>query len=355
MSVEAPSRVALVAGAGGVVGRALIEHLSADPQWHRVVGLARRGGPQYVRLSHVAVDLLDAASCARVASSLQDVTHVFYAAYLPATDLATECRLNMAMLDNLVTALEPLAPHLSHIQLMQGSKWYGNHLGPYRTPALEDDQRHKAPCFYYDQQDWLAARQKSRAWSWSAVRPHGVLGLAIGSSMNQLTAMALYASVMKELAQPLRWPGSEAAFDTLYQFTEAAYLARGAAWIASNRSLENTAVNFTNGDTVRWRHLWPAIAQAFGMKAAPPAPQSLAETMPGHEPLWTTMRARYGLADYTMADLTNWRFADFVFHCGYDQMSDLTRLRNAGWQGVNSSEAMYVRLVGDLRARRIIP
>ena len=38
---------------------------------------------------------------------------------------------------------------------MQGSKWYGNHLGPYLTPARETDPRHMPPNFYYDQQDFL--------------------------------------------------------------------------------------------------------------------------------------------------------------------------------------------------------
>ena len=57
----------------------------------------------------------------------------------------------------------------------------------------------------------------------------------------------------------------------------------------------------------------------------------------------------------SLAELTNWDFADFVFGCGYNQISDLTRLRNAGWSGANPSEAMYLRLIVQLRHDHIIP
>lgn len=47
--------VAMVAGANGIIGRNLIEHLRGLGGWD-VVGLSRRGGP-----GAIAVDLLDAA------------------------------------------------------------------------------------------------------------------------------------------------------------------------------------------------------------------------------------------------------------------------------------------------------
>lgn len=348
------SKVALVAGAAGVVGGALVAHLAARPGW-RVIGLGRRGGRASETVSHLALDLTDAAACRSSAGALRDVTHVYYTAYLPDTDLAREAEINTAMLRNLLEALEPVASGLANIQLMQGSKWYGNHLGPYRTPAREDDPRTGTRHFYYDQQDWLTAFQSGKRWGWGAIRPHAVLGLAVGSSMNQLTAMALYASVQRELGDVLYWPGSDAAFESVYQFTEASYLARGAVWLADEHARANNAFNFTNGDLVRWKYLWPEIAGAFGLKAGGPRPQKLAETMPEHEPIWSGLVTRHGLARYRMDELTNWRFADFVFHSGYDHISDMTRVRNLGWGGANPSHEMYARLLGELRAGKIIP
>jgi hypothetical protein len=82
---------------------------------------------------------------------------------------------------------------------------------------------------------------------------------------------------------------------------------------------------------------------------------SLDTFMADKEPVWAEIRARHGLRDYALAQLTNWRFADFVFGCEYDQMSDMTKARNAGWAGANDSEAIYLRMLAGLREKRIIP
>lgn len=61
------------------------------------------------------------------------------------------------MLRNLMEVLEPAASGLQHVSLMQGTKAYGAHLGPYKTPARETDPRIISPLFYYPQQGYLAA------------------------------------------------------------------------------------------------------------------------------------------------------------------------------------------------------
>jgi nucleoside-diphosphate-sugar epimerase len=347
--------VALIAGGLGVVGRAILEHLESIAGWE-IIALARRA-PDFPNRAHfIAVDLADAVDCQAKLHALTSVTHVFYTAYAPRSALADEARHNAVMLTNLIETIEPAcAANLTHIQLMHGSRWYGNHLGPYKTPAKEEDPGHLPPNFYFDQQAWLSERQRGKRWAWSALRPHGVCGLAIGSSMNQLTAMALYATLSKHFGLPLRWPGKPGAFTAIYQLTEAAYLARGMIWAATTPQCANQAFNFTNGDFIRWCHLWPKIAHFFGMGAGPVQTISLDAFMADKEPAWAAIRARHGLRDYTLAQLTNWRFADFVFGCEYDQMSDMTKARNAGWAGANDSEAMYIRLLAGLRQEHIIP
>lgn len=351
------TRTALVAGATGVVGRAIVSHLERLPDW-QVIAASRRTAEARPRTRTITLDLDDPHACRAQLADVGPITHVFYTAYAPAATLGKEAAVNARMLVNLVEALEdrPEAASLAHIQLMQGSKWYGNHLGPYRTPAREDDPRHGQPCFYYDQQDWLAERRRDKAWTWSALRPHGVLGLAIGSSMNQLTAMAIYASLMRERGETeLAWPGAPGAFTCLYQFTEAAYLARAMVWAATTPACADQPMNFTNGDLVRWQHLWPDIASAFGMTPGPVRTVRLVEMFADAEDEWSRIVARHELKRYQLSELTNWAFADFVFGCAYDQVSDLTRARNAGWTGVNPSPAMYRRLIEGLRAERIIP
>lgn len=46
------------------------------------------------------------------------------------------------------------------MSLIEGSKWYGVHLGAAKTPCLEDDPRYMTPNFYYDQEDYLANKVK---------------------------------------------------------------------------------------------------------------------------------------------------------------------------------------------------
>ena len=133
---------AVVVGALGVIGRYIVERLVEEPDW-RVVGLSRRkttDGPQY---HHIAVDLLDPEDTKRKLAELTDVTHVFYAAFQAApgsaANFASNAGPNREMLVNSVTAITRAAPHLKRVVLVTGTKYYGVHLGPLKTPMRETD------------------------------------------------------------------------------------------------------------------------------------------------------------------------------------------------------------------------
>ena len=200
------SNVALIAGAQGVIGRNLAAHISTLEDWD-VVGLSRRGGPDTDQIRHISVDLLDPAATRSALAGLTDVTHVFYAAYQDRPSWGELVAPNLAMLVNVVDAIEPLAPGLQHVSLMQGYKVYGAHLGPFKTPARESDAGHMPPEFNVDQQNFLEARQQDKVWTWSALRPSVVCGFATGIPMNLTMAIAIYAAMSKELGLPLRFPG----------------------------------------------------------------------------------------------------------------------------------------------------
>lgn len=348
------TNTALIAGALGVVGRALVEHLDGLDEW-QAIGLSRRPPDFETAARFVSVDLLDADDCRRKLADLTDVTHVFFAAYIPRPTLAEEVGPNTAMLANLVETIEPAADALRHVQLMEGSKWYGNHLGPYRTPAREDDPGHMPPNFYFDQQRWLEEAQKGRDWTWSALRPHGIIGFAVGSAMNQLTALAIYAVISRHLGLPLRFPGQPGAFTAVYQMTEAVHLARGMVWAATSPAAANQAFNLTNGDFTRWCNLWPIVARFFDMEVGPVQTLRLEDFMADKEPLWAEICQQHQLRKYRLDELTNWRFADFVYACDYDQMSSMTKARKAGWHDVVDTEDMIRRQLERLRRERIIP
>jgi nucleoside-diphosphate-sugar epimerase len=347
-------KTALVAGALGVVGRAALTYLDGHPDWE-VIGLSRRAPDFKTGARFERLDFEDAEACRAVLGGLVGVTHVFYCAYAPRATFEAEVVVNLAMLRNLMAGLEPAAAGLEHVQLVHGSKWYGCHVGPYKTPAREDDSRGTMACFYFDQQDWLEDHQRGKPWSWSALRPHGICGFAVASPISQLTILAAYGSIAAHLGAPLSFPGKPGAFTALYQTTEASFLAEAMAWIATAKQCGNEAYNVTNGDFFRWERIWPALADFFGVPPGPVRTRDLAADMADMEPLWQQIRSKHGLRDYRLSDLANWDFANWLYGCEYDIMSSTTKLRQAGWNGVVDSQQMYPRLLGELRDRRIIP
>ncbi len=353
MAIEEPSNKAVVVGARGVIGGKLVEHLRELGNWD-VVGLSRRGGQPDGRVNHIAVDLLDPDDARSKLSGLRDVTHVFYAAYQERPSWAELVEPNLAMLANAVETIEEAAPTLRHVSLMQGYKVYGAHLGPFKTPAREDDPPHMPPEFNVDQQQFLEDRQSGKGWTWSALRPSVVCGFALGTPMNLVNAIAVYASISKHLGLPLRFPGKPGAYDSLLEMTDADLLARATVWAATGERAANQAFNIANGDLFRWDEMWPKIAAYFDLEVAPPLPMSLAETMADKEDLWHRLASEHGL-QHSYAEVSSWAFADAVLSWDYDLIADSSKARRLGFHDFVETSSMFAQRFDELRHRKVIP
>jgi nucleoside-diphosphate-sugar epimerase len=347
-------RTALVVGARGVIGGNLVRHLSDVGGWD-VIGLSRRGGSDDGPVRHLPVDLLDRDATLSVLAPLSEVTHAFYAAYQDRPSWAELVVPNLAMLTNVLDGIEPAAAGLRHISLMQGYKVYGAHLGPFSSPAREDDPPHMPPEFNVDQQQLLQARSADRKWTWSALRPSVVAGIGLGNPMNLAMVIAVYASMSKHLGIPLRFPGKPGAYHSLIEMTDADLLAKATEWAATNPDSADQAYNITNGDIFRWNRMWPAIADFFDLEVAHPLPMSLTEVMADKGAVWDEMVAAHGLAATPYSDVSSWEFGDFVFAWDYDVIADSSKARRAGFHEYVDTEAMFRRIFQDLRDRRLIP
>ncbi|MEQ8652410.1 MAG: SDR family oxidoreductase [Kiloniellales bacterium] len=348
-------KTAVIAGATGIVGRNLLAHLLTLPDW-RVIALSRRKPDLTGDYRHIAVDLSDPADARQKLGGLKDVTHAFFAAYVEVPGgWPALVAPNLSLLRNFLDGLEPAAAGLRHVNLMEGTKWYGSHLGPFKTPAKEADPRHLPPNFYYDQQDLLTERQAGKDWTWSAARPHAVCGFALGNPMNLVVAIAVYATLAKDLGIPLRHPGSLGNHRALYQVTDAGLLARALVWMASSEAAANQAFNITNGDLFRWEQLWPRFADHFEMDWAPPQPLNLAQMMADKGARWAGLAARHGLKKIAFERLVSWGFADYVFAADWDIASSTTKARLAGFHEVLDSETMFIDHFRALQAQGIIP
>ena len=349
---------AVVVGALGVIGRYIVDRLLAEGDW-QVVGLSRRPAKNEPRYSHISVDLLDRKDVGRKLGGLSDTTHIFYAAVQPGTgraaDYATVVAPNRDMLVNAVSAIARANRALQRVVLVTGTKYYGVHLGPLKTPMRETDPRHMPPDFYFDQIDWLTDFQRGKKWSFAELRPQTLCGFAPGAAMSIMPAIAVYAAISKELGQPLRFPGKPGAYDTIYQVTESSHFASAALWAATEPRSANQAYNITNGDYFRWRNVWPRIAQVFGMKVGDVQTISLTQHMADKAGLWAEITKKHGLRKIAFDQLVAWPFADYVFAADWDVMSDVTKSRLHGFHDVVDSEAMFERLLRRFRREKIVP
>jgi hypothetical protein len=348
----AEARVVLVAGASGAAAVRIVERAAVTAGFG-VVGLSRRvpDGAE----AWIAADLLDGTGLARALAARPEITHVVYAARAPHGESGVEdVPGNLALLRNLLDAAEAALPRFAHLHLVQGGKWYGMHIGPYRTPAREGDPRHMPPNFYFDQQDMVAERQRGRTWAWSASRPGFLLDVAPGRARNMVSTLGAYAAICRELGLPFDFPGKPGAWAALHEVTDARLLAEGVLWMLGEPGCANRAFNMVNGDCFRWRDLWPFLADLFGLRAGIVRPMPLARWLADKGPVWERVRARHGLA-LPLERVADWGFADFFLGLEWDVLSSMTAARAAGFAGSVDSWAMFARQVAAYRAANVLP
>ena len=346
---------ALIPGVTGVVGRGLARYLSAQKDWE-VIGLARHLPHERTSYPVIAVDIADAAACREHLGEFGNVTHVMYCARASHSASTREpIELNTAMLRNVIDAVEQAAHGFTHVHLVQGSKYYGSDLGPYRTPSKESDPRIDESNWYYSQEDFIVERNRGKSWRWSASRPHAICDgeLSIARSLPRI--IAVYAAIARELGQPLYFPGSAANFHAIYQCVDATLLAKAIRWMSTTPACANQAYNVTNGDFIRWENLWPQFAEFFGMVAGPVKTVSLAEAMADKAPVWERIVTEYRLMPTPYAQTALWPYGDFVFTPGYDIMSDTLKLRQTGFADCMDTGKMFLDLFRHYREARVIP
>lgn len=348
-------RTALIAGATGAAASRLVAHL--DALGWTVFGLCRTPRPASGRTTYVPVDLLDGDAVTGAVARLPPVTHVFYASRAKHGEGGSENVVdNVAMLRHVLDAVRTAhEASLAHVHLVEGGKWYGQHLGPFPTPAREDDPRHMPPNFYYDQEDLLRARQSGRRWTWSASRANVIFDFAPERARNIVSIVGAYAAICRELGLPLDYPGHPIQFRSLTEITDASHLARAMHFIATSPACSNQAFNVTNGDLFRWERLWPRIARHFGLTVGIVRPMLLADFMRDKDEVWQAIVRRHGLAPKRLDDLALWSFADALFRQTYDVVSSTTKLRKAGFADVVDSEDQVIAHLANYREARILP
>ena len=354
----------LIAGATGLVGFAAMKHFAE--RGYKVTALSRRKPFETFGATHLPLDLTDRTACADVLSGMGDVTRLVYAALFEKPGLvagwreADQIDTNRRMLENLFDPLEKAAPRLRHVSLLQGTKAYGAHVRPLSVPARENrDEMKEQPNFYWDQEDYLRAKQQGRAWHWTIFRPQIIFGFSLGAAMNLIPAIGVYGALLKEEGKPLVYPGGASS---VLEAVDADLLADAIAWAGVRDRQENAIFNVTNGDVFVWKNVWPAIADALGMIPGDTAPMSLGAEMPKRAKAWDAIRKKYNLAAPDMASFVgeSFHYADFTMAYGAERdtpaaIVSTIALRRAGFHEVIDTEEMFRKYFRLFQDKRLLP
>ncbi len=354
------TRRALVVGASGITGSALVDQLRRDG-WE-VAALSRRaattGG-----VRGIAADLRDPDSL-RAALAEELPTHVFFTAWQRQATEAENIAVNGAMVRDLLVALAH-AP-LQHVALVTGLKHY---LGPFEayaagvvpdTPFHEEEPRLDTPNFYYAQEDELFAAAERQGFTWSVHRSHTVIGHAVGNAMNMGLTLAVQAALVNHLDLPFVFPGSQAQWDGLTDVTDAGLLAEQMVWAATDPAGADEPFNIVNGDVFRWRWMWPRLAHHLGVHPDRVVgfvgrPRPLQEQMAEHQQHWPAVAARHGLVEADVTRLASWWHTDADLGREMEVVTDMGKSRVAGFLGFRRTEQSFVDLFERYRADRLIP
>jgi len=353
-----PDRSALVVGATGIAGSAVVDQL-LEQGWP-VVGLARRPGRERPGLRWVSADLTSAEALA-AALAQEQPTHVYFTAWLRQPTEAENIAVNGGMVRDLLAALAH-AP-LAHVALVTGLKHY---LGPFEaygqgtmpdTPFHEDEPRLDAPNFYYAQEDELFAAAAAHDFTWSVHRSHTVVGHAVGNAMNIGLTLAVAAALCRHTGSPFVFPGSATQWDGLTDVTDATVLAEQMIWASTDPAGADEAFNVVNGDVFRWRWMWPRLAAALGVEPEGfrDAPRPFAEQMADAAPVWAEVVAAHGLVEPDLDRLASWWHTDADLGRDIEVVTDISKSRLAGFTTHHRTLDSFLALFERYRAEGLVP
>ncbi|KAK5128223.1 hypothetical protein LTR85_002890 [Meristemomyces frigidus] len=364
---------ALIFGATGIQGWAVTNELlngyPTPDSFARVTALANRPPsekmlwPKSNKLQVISgINLLHGGGQAALEKQMKEkvpgienVTHVFFFAYIFKEDPSEEISTNVELLKRAVTAIDNLSTNLKFVLLPTGTKAYGVHClanFPFadKLPLSEGLPRIPEPYqsqnFYYYQTDWLQSQANSKQWTWCEVRPDVVIGFVPNNNTYCLAqTLATYLACFREVegeGAECAFPGTEKSWKNLSNDSSQDVIARFCIHAALHPESCGQGQAFNVADNSipsSWSQKWPVICDFFDLKGtAPPAGGS--GPQPGnyladHLPQWKEMEKKHGLAtgrvgnDRSLAGFQYFIMTMFDF----DRQLDLSKQHKAWSQG----------------------
>ncbi|KAJ4346138.1 hypothetical protein N0V95_005691 [Ascochyta clinopodiicola] len=377
---------ALVFGASGISGWALLNELTQYPtptSFARITGLSNRPLtleeaylPQDSRLNLVnGVDLTK--SVPEVVQMLTEkvdeartISHVFFTAYIQTDDFESLKKVNTALLDTAIRAIEKVSPNLKIVVLQTGGKGYGLEFPDKVTispPLCENMPRIPEPyasrIFYYTQYDMLSELSQGKKWTFTEVRPDGIVGFTpTSNAMNLAQGIGLYLAIYREVhgeGAKVNFPGSKNGWKCKHSDTSQGILAKMEIHAATHieQCGGGGVFNIADGKTVTWEDVWPKICKHFKLVGEGPAPDStpMEEFVKKHTDTWRRMAETHSLKEKVVRE-QNWPFVHFMLvDFDFDRQYDLTGSRSVGFEEEVDTPAGYVKAWERMRQANILP
>ncbi|RYN29872.1 hypothetical protein AA0113_g765 [Alternaria arborescens] len=386
---------ALIFGASGISGWALLNQITAYPTpttFSRITGLSNRPLtldqaqlPADSRLNLMSgIDLTKSVpEVVRLlrerVEDVESISHVFFTAYIQTGDFESLKKVNTDLLRVAIEAVEQVSTNLESFVLQTGGKGYGLEFPDkvnIQVPLHESTPRIPEPyaskIFYYTQYDLLKEKSRGKPWTFTEIRPDGIIGFTpTSNAMNLSQGIGLYLSIYRAVHGKhavVTFPGNARGYHSTHSDTFQDVLAKMEIYAATHaKECGNGQVfNVANGAApVTWAQIWPKLAEHFGLKGqgppAAPDDTTAATTIPmekfvrDHIEAWKLLAKKHGLKEVVI-DEQNWAFVHFMLvQFDFDRQYDLSRSREVGFvEEIDTAEGYFISWER-MRKAKILP
>ncbi|CAG7926822.1 unnamed protein product [Penicillium olsonii] len=352
------AKVALITGANGITGSAILEHLVKynTSEWSRIIITSRSPLKTTVsdpRVEFIALDFSNSSEtlAEQMRAQCADVTHAYFSSYVHKDDFAELNKANRSLFENFLSALISVSKGLQNCTLQTGGKYYNVHLRSVPWPARENDPRlvPSEENFYYHQEDFLIEQQRGSSWSWNVIRPEAIIGYTTKpNGMNEALTIALYFLINKELGRESPMPTNYAYFNGTDDISDARLIADLSIFASTHQHCANQAFNSTNGDFFNWKYMWPRLAEWFGAHASSDQhftktsfeagdthlDVNLEDWAKDKREVWNALCDKLGSpGSKSTFDAGTWAFQDWVFQRTWSAPLSMNKARKFGWTG----------------------
>ncbi|KAK7230080.1 hypothetical protein V2G26_002250 [Clonostachys chloroleuca] len=377
---------ALIFGASGISGWSLVNQARMYPSetaFARITGTTNRPTTleQLQIPSDDRIQIADGINLTKsadeVAATLKEkvpdiatVTHVFFTAYIQTQDHESLKIKNTNLLKVAVEAVEKVAPEFKVLILQTGGKGYGLEFPKdvkIQPPLKEDCPRIPEPwaskIFYYNQYDLLKDLSRGKKWTFSEIRPDGIVGFAPGSNaMNMAQGIAIYLTLYKEVkgaGATVPFPGYEHGYHSTHSDTFQDILSRMEIFAALHpeKCGDGGVFNVADGQTATWAQVWPKLCEHFDLVGGSPDTNAtpMLEFIEKNKNVWREVAQRHGLNE-KLVDEQGWGHTHFMLvDFDFNRQYDLSASRSVGFDEQIDTAEGYVRSWERMRNAKFLP